>query len=63
MNLKDYDRKNIVLTNGAGDKFKGICYYCDKEDYEAAEDGLELKVGNDICIFYESDINSIEIMK
>lgn len=62
MNLLKYNLKYIRLADVNGNLYKGYAHYCDKEDYEAKEDGVEVKVGNDIWVFYESDIKSIEIL-
>lgn len=62
MNLVNYNDKYIKLINKDNKSYKGYSYYCDKDDYEAEEDGLEMRVGKDIWIFYESDIKSIEIL-
>ena len=62
MNLLKFNLQYIKLVDTDGNSHMGYAHYCDKEDYEAKEDGLEMKVGNDICIFYESDIKSIKIL-
>lgn len=62
MILREYHMKNIKLTDLENDVFVGKAYFCDKEDYEADEDGLELLVNGDITIFYGSEIKSIELI-
>ncbi|MCD1147295.1 hypothetical protein LQU94_04135 [Peptoniphilus sp. KCTC 25270] len=62
MELIEFNRKVIELTDINENKYVGTVYYCDKEDYEAEEDGLEMRVRKDIWIFYESDIQSIKIL-
>ena len=52
--------KKIVLTDVDGNVFTGTSYFCDKEDYDADEDGLEMLVDGNFIIFYQSDIKSIE---
>lgn len=54
--------KNVHLTDIDGDVFSGTVYFCDKEDYEAEEDGLEMSIDGEISIFYQSDIKSIEVI-
>ncbi|MDU1009733.1 MAG: hypothetical protein ACLTB0_02785 [Finegoldia magna] len=61
MNLAKFDRKNIKLQDKEDSVFVSKAYYCDKEDYETDEDGLEMIIDGRITIFYESDIKSIEI--
>ena len=62
MNLETYHMKKIALTDVDGDVFVGTSYFCDKEDYDADEDGLEMVVNGDVMIFYQSDIKSIEVI-
>lgn len=62
MKLEYYDRKNIQLTDIDGNIYKGTGYFCDKEDYETIEDGIEISVENEIWIFYESDIKNLKII-
>lgn len=54
--------KNIALTDVDDNVFVGLSYFCDKEDYDADEDGLEMSVNGEIIIFYQSEIKSIEII-
>lgn len=51
MNLETYHMKKIALTDVDGDVFVGTSYFCDKEDYDADEDGLEMVVNGDVIIF------------
>ena len=60
MKLEAYHMKKIVLTDVDGNVFTGTSYFCDKEDYDADEDGLEMLVDGNFIIFYQSDIKSIE---
>ena len=62
MNIAKFDRKNIKLQDAEGSVFASKAYYCDKEDYETYEDGLEIIIDGRITVFYESDIKSIEIL-
>ena len=62
MNLIQYNTKYVKLIDINSGEYFGYVHYCDKEDYEAEEDGLEMRVGTDIWIFYESDIKSIEVL-
>ena len=62
MNLETYHMKKIALTDVDGDVFVGTSYFCDKEDYDADEDGLEMVVNGDVIIFYQADIQSIEVI-
>lgn len=62
MILKDYHMKDIRLTDIDGDVFIGKAYFCDREDYETDEDGLELRVNGNIVVFYQLDIQSIELI-
>ena len=62
MNLETYHMKKIALTDVDGDVFVGTSYFCDKEDYDTDEDGLEMVVNGDVIIFYQSDIKSIEVI-
>ncbi len=63
MDLLKYNKKYIRLTDIDGDVFENYANYCNKDDYEVEEDGLELTVNNEVWIFYESDIKSIEIIE
>ena len=51
----------IVATDSSEKTIKNIKYFCDKENYDADEDGLEMVVNGDVIIFYQSDIKSIEV--
>ena len=62
MNIAKLDRKNIKLQDAEGSVFVSKAYYCDKEDYETDEDGLEIIIDGRITISYESDIKSKEIL-
>lgn len=62
MNMKQYNNKKIKLTDVDGNVFTGTSYFCDKEDYDANEDGLEMVVDGNFIIFYQSDIKSIEVV-
>ncbi|MEX5397206.1 hypothetical protein ABPH35_02245 [Streptococcus sp. ZJ93] len=62
MILKDYHMRDIRLTDTDNDVFVGKAYFCDKEDYETDEDGLEMRVDGEIVIFYQSDIQAIELI-
>ena len=62
MDLQKFNRRKIRLRNSDDVMYEGIGYYCDKKDYEAPEDGIELFVNKAIWVFYESDIKSIEII-
>ena len=62
MKLEAYHMKNIVLTDVDGNVCTGTSYFCDKEDYDANEDGLEMVVDGNFIIFYQSDIKSIEVV-
>lgn len=62
MKLKKFHMKKVTLTDIDGELFVGTVYFCDKKDYDADEDGVEMLVDSDIVIFYESDIKSIEVM-
>lgn len=63
MKLEAYHMKKIVLTDVDGNVFTGTSYFCDKEDYDADEDGLEMLVDGNFIIFYQSDIKSIEAIQ
>lgn len=60
MNLRKYHMKNVNLTDIDGNTCNGLVYFCDKNDYEAKEDGLEIFLNGKINIFYESDIKLIK---
>lgn len=62
MKLEKYHMKKIALTDIDDNVFVGLSYFCDKEDYDAEEDGLEMSVNGEIIIFYQSEIKSIEII-
>lgn len=62
MDLLKYNTKKIELIDIEGNKYSGYAHYCNKEDYEAVEDSLELMVGNNVWAFYESDIKEIEVL-
>ena len=62
MRLETYHMKKIVLTDVDGNVFTGTSYFCDKEDYDANEDVLEMVVDGNFIIVYQSDIKSIEVV-
>ena len=62
MELVKFDRKMVKLQDIDDSVFISKAYYCDKNDYETKENGLELVIDGRITVFYESDIKSIEII-
>lgn len=62
MELSKYHMKTIQLLDSDDNTFSGIAHYCDKDDYETDEDGLELLIGGAVTIFYASDIKSITLL-
>lgn len=62
MNLLQYNLKKIKLIDNKNNIFEGVANYCNKEDYETEEDGIELLVDEYVTIFYVSDIKKIEVI-
>lgn len=51
MTFETYHMKKIALIDVDDDVFVGTSYFCDKEDYDADEDGLEMVVNGDVIIY------------
>lgn len=62
MSLLEFNQKNVVLTDTDGKQYNGIANFVDKYDLEDDEDAIQIKVGDFWEIFYQSDIEKIELV-
>ncbi|MGT2716571.1 hypothetical protein [Streptococcus respiraculi] len=62
MDLKQYNNKQVQITDVDNKIFQGICIFEDKDTYDEEQDGLSVKTGFKWVKIFESEIKSIELV-